>query len=90
MESYRQRVREFHQHFRALDINMITFKQYAEYYAIHIEPLGILDIGAHNVKFMGGVTKIAGPRSNHDMNGNTYVAASFLHQSSAGSYPAGR
>jgi hypothetical protein len=85
MKGYGQRVRKFHKHFRALDINASVFMQYSEHKTVHTDLLSSTDIIAHGLKFTIGITKIAGSRANQDMDGNLHVAASGLHEARAGS-----
>jgi hypothetical protein len=90
MKSYGQRVSQFHQGFRSLDVDTGIFVQYPQDYAIHPELLGGKDIVAHDVEFVAGVTKAAGPGANQNVDGNAHVAANGLHESRAGSDSAGR
>jgi hypothetical protein len=61
-----------------------------QYNAIHAKLLRRQDVVSHNLKFMIGVTKIASPGANQDVDGKAHVAAGSLHQSGAGSDSPGR
>jgi hypothetical protein len=89
MKGYRQRVGKFHQHFRTLNIDTIVFMEYSQDEAVRADLLGRVDIIAHGLKFMIGITKIAGPRANQDVDGDAYVTASGLHETRARSDSAG-
>src|ERR1700722_8857434 len=89
MKSYRQRVGKLYQHFRTLNIDTIVFTKYSKDEAVRADLLGRVDIIAHGLKFVIGITKIAGPRANQDMDGNAHVAASGLHETRARSDSAG-
>jgi hypothetical protein len=73
-------VREFHQRRRTLNVDTRVFVKNSEHDAIHAKLFSRTDIVAHAVKFGIGVTKIAGARTNQNMNGNVHLASSRLHQ----------
>jgi hypothetical protein len=69
---------------------MSAFPQYPKHNAIHTKLFGSLDIVAHDFKFMIGVTKIASPWADQNVNGNRDVSSSRSHKSRAGSDSPGR
>jgi len=89
MKGYRQRVSKLYQHFRTLNIDTIAFMEYSQDEAVRADLLGRVDIIAHGLKFVIGITEIAGPRANQDMNGDAHVTASGLHETRARSDSAG-
>jgi hypothetical protein len=89
MKGYRQRVGKLYQHFRTLNIDTIVFMEYSQDEAVRADLLGRVDVIAHGLKFMIGITKITRPRANQDMDGNAHVTASGLHETGAGSDSAG-
>src|SRR5579863_8642730 len=85
MESYGQWLRYGYQALRTFDVDASVFMQYAQHDAVHAELLGGEDIVAHDFELVIGITEIARPRANQDVDGKAHLAANRLHESSAGS-----
>src|SRR6202042_1331340 len=90
MKSYGQSARQFDQSPGALNVHPGISLQYAEHDAIHTELPGRQNVVAHDLKFIVGITKVAGSRANQNVNGNADVAANGLHEPRTRSGPSGR
>ena len=90
MKSDRERMGQFHQGLRTLNIDTSIRLQQPQHKAIHGELFGGQNLVTHQFQFMIGVAEITCPGSDQNMDGNPHQASSRLHESWAGGDSSGR